>query len=459
MIYGLFVLVGGLAALFFLFNSGQLVREKTKLVNTADAVVYSGGVISARALNFHAYTNRAMLANTVAIAQLVSLVSWTHYLTALGTYGQAMLTPSIHKYPLFWTPLYAASEMAEYIESSGADPDSLADVAKVSDRIIHQVLMNAQLIAHAGLLPLRKEVMDQVASENYHEDGAVSVDPLPIPSGASRDYLGFVRRYAGVDRGRFAEVAERAAHKDAFVKERNWNLLALLPGNCVTAFLSGRPDWLSRRGGTELLGFDEWKAVDTLSEWVWVPKNKYDVLCWGLSETPAGWGAADAADQPTLFDPDPRHYGGSLLANPGATTFAMLGVGGFSSEWDYSGLPSFYELSADSLKEEDPRLLMSIRVRRSRSEMQVSGARSEIRASNHLNAYEVETAGGEEMVAVSTAEVFFKRDGEARDNAYGRGVGKPQEVGSLFNPFWQVRLVQSDESVHNAQALQGVVLP
>src|SRR5688572_5605171 len=79
LVYGIFILVGGLASLFFLFNTGQLTREKTKLVNTSDAVAYSAGVMNARALNFQAYTNRAMVANTVAIAQLVSLSSWIQY--------------------------------------------------------------------------------------------------------------------------------------------------------------------------------------------------------------------------------------------------------------------------------------------------------------------------------------------------------------------------------------------
>lgn len=459
LIYGLFVLVGGLAALFFLFNAGQVVREKTKLVNTADAVAYSGGVMNARALNFHAYTNRAMLANTVAIAQLVSLASWGHYVSALGSFGQVALMGSIYKYPLFWSSLEAAPDMADYLQAAKLDPDSLANVAKASDQVIHKVLMNAQLAAHAALLPARKEVMDQVAAENYRGDGEVVVDPVPIPTASSRDYLDSVRRYGGDDRTRFAEAAETAARKDSFVQSRNWNLEAFFPGSCLTAFLRRRPDWLSRRGGTELLDFDEWKAVDTLSEWVWVPKNKYDVLCQGLSETPAAWGSASAADDPTLFDPDPSHYGSSLMWNPGSTGLAMLGVGSFSSSWGYEGLPSFYDLSADSLHEDDPMLVMSIRVRRDRSEMQVSGARSEIQPSENLNAYEVETAGGDEMVAVSTAEVFFRRDGDARDNVHGRVLGKPREAGSLFNPYWQVRLVQSDESVRSAQAMQGVVLP
>ena len=65
LIYGLFTLMGSAAALFFLFNTGQLVREKNQLVNTADAVAYSAGVLQAKSLNYLAYTNRSFVANEV----------------------------------------------------------------------------------------------------------------------------------------------------------------------------------------------------------------------------------------------------------------------------------------------------------------------------------------------------------------------------------------------------------
>lgn len=79
-------LIPGIAILFFivlfalaLFNTGQLASEKIRLSNTADAAVYSGLVWQARALNFHSYTNRAMVANQVTMAQAVSLHSWSLY--------------------------------------------------------------------------------------------------------------------------------------------------------------------------------------------------------------------------------------------------------------------------------------------------------------------------------------------------------------------------------------------
>ena len=76
LVYALFWLTGGLAALFFLFHTGQAVRQKSRLVNTADAVALSAGHLQARALNVAALHNRALLANEVLIAQMVGVSSW-----------------------------------------------------------------------------------------------------------------------------------------------------------------------------------------------------------------------------------------------------------------------------------------------------------------------------------------------------------------------------------------------
>nr|WP_315402278.1 pilus assembly protein TadG-related protein [uncultured Duganella sp.] len=59
-----------------LFNSGMLANTKTRLQNAADAGAYSAGVLQARDHNFSAYTNRAMIANQVAVVQLASLKSY-----------------------------------------------------------------------------------------------------------------------------------------------------------------------------------------------------------------------------------------------------------------------------------------------------------------------------------------------------------------------------------------------
>jgi Flp pilus assembly protein TadG len=65
-----------LLALVTMYSMGQLTTEKMRLQNTADAAAYSSALAQARDYNFSAYTNRAMVANQVVVAQLVGLTSW-----------------------------------------------------------------------------------------------------------------------------------------------------------------------------------------------------------------------------------------------------------------------------------------------------------------------------------------------------------------------------------------------
>ena len=168
------------------------------------------------------------------------------------------------------------------------------------------------------------------------------------------------------------------------------------------------------------------------------------------------WGAVAAADNPST-DLDPRHYDYSLPINPSSTLIATA----TSDSWDYSGLPNFYELSDDALKQDDPRLKFAIRVRRAVGETVTSEGRSAVVGTPRLNAYRAQPAGGRELAAVSASEVFFEREGDVKDNTYGSEpkLNRPREIGSLFNPFWQVHLIQSDADIRKAQALQGAVLP
>ena len=451
LIYGIFVMMGGLAAFYFLFNTGQLSREKTKLVNTADAVAYSAGVMNARALNFEAYTNRAMVANTVAIAQLVSLSSWVQYTNNLATYGWVAANP---KFVLFYPSYYSALYSGPYLQQYLIDNNALKDLAETSDGIIQNVLMNAQQVAYAGLIPARQQVMDDVARANYHNDGVVTVDTVPL---TVNEFTSFVSRYSGDERTRFAEVAKTSANLDSFVPKRSW-VLPSLWNDCPQSYFIYGPDLLTRRGGTELLGFDEWKAMDTLSEKRHVPKSKTDVTCAAIAENPAGWGLQAALPQNNTDTPDldPTHYDYSLPINPSSSGLAML----FSSTtWNYAGIPSFYDLSEDARKQDDPRLQFAIRVRRDTSQTLTSEGRSAIANTPRLNAYHAQPAGGSELVAVSASEVYFQRPADAQDNQYGQSIGKPREIGSLFNPYWQVHLIQSADNIRKAQIMQGAVLP
>lgn len=81
--------------LFFVFNSGRAVNQKINLVNAADAAAYSGAQITARQLNFMAYTNRAMIANEVSVGHMFSYQMEVDLVTAVGQNFLDLLTSGL----------------------------------------------------------------------------------------------------------------------------------------------------------------------------------------------------------------------------------------------------------------------------------------------------------------------------------------------------------------------------
>ena len=73
------VLVAG----YMVFASAKLTSAKMEVQNAADAAAFSVSTLEARDLNFMAYTNRAMVANDIGIAQLVGLMSWADSLASV----------------------------------------------------------------------------------------------------------------------------------------------------------------------------------------------------------------------------------------------------------------------------------------------------------------------------------------------------------------------------------------
>jgi uncharacterized protein YkwD len=124
--------------------------------------------------------------------------------------------------------------------------------------------------------------------------------------------------------------------------------------------------------------------------------------------------------------------------------------------WHYSGVPNFYELSDTALgytptgsSHPDPRLQFAIRVMRAMNQTRTSAGTSAVKPSGRLEMFNGAAAGGV-LAAVATSEVYFDHE---RDNG-------TTELGSLFNPYWQVHLVGNSAAVvAAATALQGGATP
>jgi len=441
LIFGLFALTGGLFALFFLFNTGQLSAEKTKLVNTADAVAYSAGVMHARALNFAAYTNRALIANEILIAQAVSMTSWTHYVSTHAQNAPTLMwCRSQYSRPvalalITYIPVcYVLSSPYGSTTAQALDQavPLAAQATVAASELAKQALQAAQMNMAATLVPARATLMREVAEANYVDDGSVHVDSIPLTDNFTL-FQGapFIKRYSGPDRVRFKQTTLAAANLDQFIQQRAWT-----SSNSFPCILGNKAEF-RRRGGTELIGLDEWRAMDTASlhEWTW--KVRFFRTSCDERETPIGYGTQDAGNGRRGGD---NGFGGSKSDNRVASSRAS------SSTWRYSGLPGFFDLSDAALKapqDSPPVLRFSIRLTRTNNETRTSKGNSNVRPSGRLARFDSNLASNA-LAAVSTSEVFFQRPSARND---GRS-----ELASLFNPYWQVHLV-STSSAEIAQAI------
>jgi hypothetical protein len=423
------------AVVFFMFNSGQLVQEKMRITNTADAVAYSAGVYEARVLNYDAYTNRAIIANEIAIGQAVGLGSWAKYSTIsadnIGNYVQYI--------PYVGQAIKAALDYYKGIMSQAVIP-YLPYVIEPHDLAIRSLLASQDVMhgpANSVALANRKVVMDKVAYEN---DPDVKVDTVPIGD----DFQGFTQKYTTKNaRKRMGVVVSDS--REQFLKSRNWQFGMF---GCVTY-------GLKKRGSTELIGnVDGWKSMDTLSFWYWKPKWYNPCR---KKELPLGYATAFSKNQ---LNDSAYSYAGSRNTNPKASGYADSVYGqadGFAPQTTlYGAIPEFYDLSSSALSKPDPVTRIAIRVTKDESKQHYSGGVGAVMPAGQLALYNGDHAK-KVTAAISKVEVYFERPDGANNVANGAGKA---ELGSLFNPYWQVRLVSPSTAERAfAQFKQGLVMP
>ena len=491
LVYGIFMLIGSLTALFFLFNTGQLSSEKTQLVNTADAVAYSAGVMHARALNFDAYNNRALVADEVLIAQLVSLSSWVQYARmhveqvprvfpeCVSLYG-AVYSAFFNFDPIYGAMCYilaypgnptalVVGQLETVVAAASQQAVTLAEGNKLSIKAAQ-----AFLHAPAYFQAMRARVMQDVADRNYAGDGTVSVEPVVSSqntgNGPVRDvYDAFINKYDDADRQRFADVAAEAAASDRFVSDRRWKSEGF---PLIFSLCALHTNSVERRGGTNLIGLDEWKAEDTESAWQWHWSGGLFGGC-KKSETPIAYGEQRDFPNGSEQDASGAKLGDSPRDNPAAHRRAS------SAAWNnYTGIPAFYDLAKAPHDSSDPLLRFAVRVVRSKQGVRTSDGASAVRQSPRINHFVTNFAGGE-MAAMATSEVYFERpwyntgddsfttgkseqvvtQNQSLKNQAGIDAGGPgtRELGSLFNPYWQVRLAPNDaDDLRSLQVRQGL---
>ncbi|MFL6708587.1 MAG: pilus assembly protein TadG-related protein [Massilia sp.] len=468
----LFAAVTALVCLV-LYNSGKLANTRSQLQNAADAGAYSGAVLLARDHNFAAYTNRAMVANQVSVAQLVSLKSYLD--DAAGTHRRmrgGAHTAVANLVPVFKPTWTIASNLP--IETEAAAFDASAPLAvKGLDELI-RVVQLAQEAHHDATALNVSLVANQVVQRN-DPDASVSLMTFQTAytAGQIRDWAVYTTRQHASDRSasadRFARVVVDQDSTDQFIRKRGsvltagWISMAteaacpaLIPALTIYGF--------DHAGGTILSANEKrWMAMDAtqgggfvscVTE-VGIPVG-YPLIQDGaggsagaLAGTNGGYGSR------TGFAGNPAEtssFGGAmngLTAIPGRARYRR--GPGTSLDATTGGLQDYYREVADttntpanqSAELNGAAKPFTIEVRREAATIRTSSrvvgnGAATIKADDQMK--------GDSMRALASGAAYFFRPN--RDsNAFTRtGWGRADnrtEMANLFNPYWQAQLVEN----------------
>lgn len=422
LVLGLFVLFMGTISLFFLFSTGQVSADKQRVTNTADAAAYSAALWRARVLNYDAYSNRAMIANEVAIAQTLTLASELQFNKNLaacfaqqsgdgGTTCNANLATIAQIIP-YWTSIFSAIQYA--LEYADQAMTAVIDVEITTrSQAVNRLLSLSQTTMHtAANFALLDNVVDQVVVMN---DRNFRSTVMPD------NFEGFTRRYTGNDRNRLANIVRRQL--DPYTRGRNWDLRL---GLCIPPVAFG---YIYRKRGATVLSnsLDRWEAIDNLSEHA-LSLNKSRTRC-RETEEPMSWADRNAEGQSN--PPPPR-------TRDNRDAFDLSRDNDYTVS-NYIGIQPFRDLDYQALVREnnsDP----NVRNPRRGVAVTVSLPGASIRTANQLNVGVGRLRMTEDylrnrVASVGAAEVYFSRPVTAR--RAGR-----VELPSLFNPYWQARLIE-----------------
>lgn len=428
-VLGIVALLFGVLVAIAVFNTGQGTSEKTRLVNAADAAAYSAAVWEARTLNFQAYANRAMVANQVAIAQVISFVSWTQYAERL-----AIQIDEVAKY-FEWIPYIGPiiKEITATIRDIMSEvADIVVDVAEVGVQILDGLidgLSAAEKVAHYAGASVARQIMDEVVKRNDPDYRLTSVSDIFWATHWD-EWSDFTSTYDDEDSDELSrQEAVIMASRDGWTQGRNWDM----PDGQKIYMSSTERFVIKKRGETRHIDLVEWKAKDTVSSHLEVFTCKKGKCRWVPMEEPFGWGGAYSSEE---GDQDQSDYWSEnreaekCLEQSSCSYNLDRSNEDFVEVDGYSGLRAYRDMADLSEDNKDPRLAITVEVAKDgakvRTARQIGIGAGQFRLDDDFTKKN-------EMAALSKAEVYFKRPVDRAD-------GK-EEYGNLFNPYWHARLV------------------
>ena len=411
-----------------LFNTGRSVSEKARVVNAADAAAYSGLLWQSRALNFQAYTNRAMVANQVSMSQAVSLHSWVNY---------ANVTVSNLDQYLKAVPYVGAVVSIVQTVVSGVETflSPITEAMLTTVNGINLVLSGAQQAMYLSTFAATPEVVSNVVLANdarYNWQTNFSLFEL---GKNLANWQQFTDRKNGDNKEHLSERAKIIeASLDQFSRDRSWDFFKQwIPTSPMTSLR------IEKRGGTRLVVSEdgdnyEWKSKDTVS------LNTKVFSFWGkrkIIELPVGYAETFARASGSGKSIE-SCMGNSLCSDWfGTNKMAQLVGQEMNSEElssSYSGL-SLFRILSDSVREGDQPASLKLKVEVALPNVSIT---SNWKPPGDTFYKELDVPG-QQLTSISAAELFYERPDISR-------AFKSAEIeyANAYNPFWDVRLSSVD---------------
>jgi len=498
-------IVAVMLAVWVLYDSGQIATEKLRLQNTADNVAYSAATLAARDMNFIAYTNRAMVANQVSIAQMVGLSSWTAMMNQMGHNADAIGDVAAYFPPIgsMIDGVTTAIKTATEAVGDGVD-EAVGVLIPLTDELVG-ALSAAQLAYHTATIAAMASLSTDIAEKN---------DPTVVPmlgiSGLSasepaefsnqwNDKVGVQNRLhpvsdsseqAQLELRRYREFESVVVEsRDRFTRKRSYEW----PG-APQPWKASFPlviRWETRKyGGTDLFrgnGTDgkyewSWAGMDTVSTYFgfWRCGASLPPCHWsGYDELlPLGWGAAHALpgdETGNYFEyagsrRNRQYWGNGAWRNSAAAGLLTdTGQGGgaldsYSPFIDHTrhkvanieGLRKFFDFRSDEPMDNGPAVIAFYK--KPASDISNMRGMTEADGGSVAEDLDTETEGGlvdEQISAIAKAEAYFARATDL--SSWQRSDGK-YEHGNLYNPFWQPRLIDLTDAEKTAAVVAAGVM-
>lgn len=439
LVFFMFLLLFAAMLTFFHFSASQATVAKTRLVNATDSAAYSVALWHARTMNYYAYTNRAIIANEVAIAQAATMVSFSSYV-----YKLADNLEDIARYFPYINQIFQAieqiAEIAHQLTSYVARFESMART------YYNAALSHSQTIMYA---------LSHVVTTNTlaTEVGLQTAKNIFI-TGMKSDVLktiNLTRRYGDNDRERLKDLVMRSL--DPYSKDHGgtWTLAGFNKEESLVDYVGPK---VERRGQTQLIrdhdtgSFDRWQSYDTLSL-----HNRRGWRRRWRETMPLAWGGAEIADdaREELDSLDRRRGGARADGHKRTNGWAYRLVSEEDDFWSqdtYLGIPTVRELDYDSVALRKNRNFPTMRIgvvgRMARGDASDDGKGRINRigtaeqlgiGAGRLALKDEFAARNNGLMALASAEIYFKAPPRHDSRV---------EYASLYSPYWQARLVPVD---------------